>query len=470
MTFTSLEFAALLAIVLGIRLTLGRTKQEDGYIWALTIASLIFYAWYIPWHVTLLLLIAILNFGAALGISMQKVGSPARKALMIGAVGTNLLLLGFFKYGNFILSSAYDLAGIPAGTPGGRLLNVALPIGISFYTFHAISYTVDVYRGRTRVLTDIRSFLLYLCFFPQLVAGPITRAREFLYQIPRKRRLSRRVVSEGLYLMIRGFFMKMVVADNISPVVDKYWPVAGGPDGGAYISLSVIVLFSMQIFADFSGYTDIARGVAYLLGYRLPLNFNCPYISASFSEFWRRWHISLSSWLRDYLYVPLGGNRISRVRTYVNLLIVMVLGGLWHGAAFTFLLWGAIHGAALAVERLLGWQRLARWWQRLLWAVAVQVVVLIAWTYFRATSVAEANTILANVITLSHGGPIEMSLRPAFLYAVPVLTMHLRGFLRERRLLAAPGLIETGLWAAVMAYAAMTLYGRTPGPFIYFQF
>jgi alginate O-acetyltransferase complex protein AlgI len=264
--------------------------------------------------------------------------------------------------------------------------------------------------------------------------------------------------------------MKLVVADNIAPAVNTYWSLAARPDAGGLVSVLVILLFSVQIFADFSGYTDIARGVAYLLGYRLPINFNCPYISASFSEFWRRWHISLSSWLRDYLYVPLGGNRKSRLRTYLNLLVVMLLGGLWHGAAFTFLVWGAIHGAALAIERALGWQQLARWWQRLLWAVAVQLTVLLAWVFFRASSIAEASAIVANVVTVGSDPSIGLALLPTFVYALPVVTMHLRGLLRDTLVLRLPGDVETGVWAAVMLYASMTLYGRTPSPFIYFQF
>jgi alginate O-acetyltransferase complex protein AlgI len=252
--------------------------------------------------------------------------------------------------------------------------------------------------------------------------------------------------------------------------VDKYWGAASSPGAGGLLALSVVLLFSVQIFADFSGYTDIARGVAYLLGFRLPINFNCPYIAASFSEFWRRWHISLSAWLRDYLYVPLGGNRVSRARTYANLLIVMVLGGLWHGAAYTFLVWGSIHGVALAVERALGWHGLRVWWQRLLWAVAVQVVVLLAWVFFRASSVSEAGSLIANVGRFGPDVSGGANVFPAFVYALPVVFMHVRGLLRERMILAAPGQVETGVWAAVMVYASMTLYGRTPSPFIYFQF
>jgi len=268
--------------------------------------------------------------------------------------------------------------------------------------------------------------------------------------------------------------MKVVVADNIAPIVDKNWPLAAAPTAPWGFALTVALLFSAQIFADFSGYTDIARGVAYLLGYRLPINFRYPYIASSFSDFWRRWHISLSSWLRDYLYVPLGGNRISRARTYLNLLIVMVLGGLWHGAAFTFLIWGAIHGTALAVERALGWQRLRWWWLRLGWAVVVQAVVLVAWVYFRSGSVGEANLIVGNFVRdvlERRPGPGEMpALLPQLVYALPVLGLHLRGLLREKGLVPLPGAIESGLWASAMVYATLTLYGRTPSPFIYFQF
>ncbi len=218
-------------------------------------------------------------------------------------------------------------------------------MGISFYTFQTLSYTIDVYRGELAPVRSFWQFILFISFFPQLVAGPIVRASEFLPQMARPRRLRLRVFYEGVWLVIGGLFLKMVCADNLAAYVDEHWHRGSAAGGDATMSLWLGVMFSGQIFADFCGYSTIARGLGYLLGYRFPLNFDAPYIAATFKNFWERWHITLSRWLRDYLYVPLGGNRGSRARTYVNLLTVMLLGGLWHGAAYTYIVWGAIHGA-----------------------------------------------------------------------------------------------------------------------------
>src|SRR5690606_21808832 len=221
----------------------------------------------------------------------------------------------------------------------------------------------------------------------QLVAGPIVRAMEFLPQMPRPRRIRAAAWYEGGWLIISGFFLKMVCADNLAVYVDEHWDAGTDPGATSAFALWLALMFSGQIFADFAGYSNIARGVAYLLGYRLPINFNAPYLAASFKNFWERWHMTLSRWLRDYLYVSLGGNRKGGVRTYFNLMLVMLLGGLWHGAAYTFIVWGALHGAALALERMLGLHRdksgLAGIPVRLAWFVVVQAVVLMAWIVFR---------------------------------------------------------------------------------------
>ena len=296
------------------------------------------------------------------------------------------------------------------------------------------------------------------------------RARDFLYQVDRKRSLSSPVILSGAYLCIRGFFFKLVVADNISPIVDQQWKALSSASSNPSDILAVIFLFSMQIFADFAGYTDIARGVAYLLGFRLPINFKYPYLASSFSDFWQRWHISLSSWLRDYLYVPLGGNRISAFRTYVNLLVVMLLGGLWHGAAYTFVIWGAIHGVALVLERAAGLSQ-RRWFLfGFLWWLVVQATILMAWTFFRATSAQEAISIIGQLVSTQYASSLKPDVALGLLFALPVLAVHGRAWLVEQRLVPRAGQAESAGWAAVMCYLTLTWYGRSVSPFIYFQF
>jgi D-alanyl-lipoteichoic acid acyltransferase DltB (MBOAT superfamily) len=335
-----------------------------------------------------------------------------------------------------------------------------------------MSYTIDVYRRQLAPIRGFWPFFLFISFFPQLVAGPIVRAVEFLPQLPRPRRLRARVAYEGVWLVISGFFLKMVCADNLAVYVDEHWTRAAHPDTGAGFALWAAVMFSGQIFGDFAGYSNIARGTAYLLGYRLPLNFNAPYLASSFRNFWERWHITLSRWLRDYLYVPLGGNRRGRVRTYVNLIAVMVLGGLWHGAAYTFVAWGALHGLALAFERGLGLHRDRGWAHltvvRAVWFLVVQTVVLVAWVYFRSTSMAEARAILSNIASLDQFGLGAMELF-GLLFLLPLVLHHAFAWLVERGHARPLAPAHRAVLAACMVYAIATLY-TSSSEFIYFQF
>jgi alginate O-acetyltransferase complex protein AlgI len=344
-------------------------------------------------------------------------------------------------------------------------------MGISFYTFQSMSYTIDVYRGQLEPLRLFGPFLLYISFFPQLVAGPIVRAVEFLPQLPRVCRPHLLVWNEALFLLASGYFLKMVCADNIATFVDPHW-VSGyrpGTDSGALLWLAL--MFNAQIFCDFAGYSNIARGLALMLGFRLPINFNAPYIAGSFQNFWERWHITLSRWLRDYLYVSLGGNRVSRTRTYVNLLLVMVLGGLWHGAAFTFIVWGAIHGGALAVERAAGLQGrgtprpLA---VRVLWAVVVQAVVLVAWIFFRSETVGGAWQMVRNIAALEFEAPNEV-MRLGSWFLLPPLLLHGWRLVEERGLVGPLPPFAKAALTAVLVLLTLTAYGST-NAFIYFQF
>jgi D-alanyl-lipoteichoic acid acyltransferase DltB (MBOAT superfamily) len=350
-------------------------------------ASYWFYGWWDYRFLALLLVSSLVDFGA--GRALEHATAPGRRRLLLGlSIATNLSLLGFFKYYNFFVDSLRAaLEGI-GWSADWRTLDVVLPIGISFYTFQSMSYTFDVYRGELKPTRRLVDFLAYVAFFPQLVAGPIERARHLLPQFESTLRIPRSMLEEGLWLVLWGLFKKVVLADNLAPLVDLVYgdPAVRGP----IVALATLA-FGFQIYCDFSGYSDIARGLARWLGFDLRVNFYLPYAATSLREFWRRWHISLSTWLRDYLYIPLGGSRRGRPRTYLNLLLTMLLGGLWHGAAWHFVLWGAWHGAGLAVQR---------WWSErrgaccrahpLLGWVGTLAFVFYGWLWFRAESVPQA--------------------------------------------------------------------------------
>ena len=467
MSFISFAFLGLFAVVLVGRATIGRDKTHPSFVALLIAASVIFYGWHVPVYLAILLTSILIDFWAGRGIARLKPGSLRRRLLLVVSLGTNLGLLGFFKYANFAVAQLNALWTLNGAAPLPQF-DVVLPMGISFYTFQSMSYTIDIYRGVLRPVDRFWNFFLFVSFFPQLVAGPIVRAKEFLYQVPRQRRLSWRVASEGLFLIIRGFFLKMVCADNLGWYVDRWWaaPVS------STILLVATIGFSFQILADFAGYSSIARGLGYLLGYRFPINFDSPYIATSFSNFWQRWHVTLSRWLRDYLYIPLGGNRISTARTYVNLMTVMLLGGLWHGAAVTFIIWGGLHGAALAVERGLGLQaiggRPGRPVLKLCWYLVVQVTVLATWIVFRSRDAAEAMIMFQGILRFDFPAT-DLSAVTPLLAASPLVLMHARKYLVERGLAPACGPREKAVLAGVMFVATLLLYGHS-SDFIYFQF
>ncbi|MBR5484741.1 MAG: MBOAT family protein [Alistipes sp.] len=277
-----------------------------------------------------------------------------KKRLVALSVAINLAMLGYFKYTNFFIEMANGLFG--AGFLDFQ--NIFLPVGISFFVFQSMSYTIDIYRGEIRPLSRWTDYLFYLSFFPQLVAGPIVRAKDFIPQIRRPLQVTREMFGTGICFIIGGLIKKAIISDYISlNFVDRIFDEPALYSG--FECLMGIYGYALQIYCDFSGYSDMAIGIALLLGFRFPKNFNAPYKSATITEFWRRWHISLSSWLRDYLYISLGGNRKGKIRTYINLMLTMLLGGLWHGAAVRFVLWGALHGVALAVHK--AWMSIIPW-------------------------------------------------------------------------------------------------------------
>ena len=315
-------------------------KQIRHFI--LLIFSLVFYGWW-DWRFCFLMFgVIFISYFSAIQMGKEQTKKPF---LMIGIV-VPLMALAYFKYCNFFISSFVSAFKIHNAIS----LKIILPVGISFYTFQALSYTVDVYNKKLSAEKNFIRFALYISFFPQLVAGPIIRASDFLPQLNEERNITIQNFSVGIQIFVFGLFKKIVIADYLSVFVDEVFRAPG-----AFHAISLIlaiIAYSIQIYFDFSGYSDMAIGCAKCLGYDFIRNFNIPYISRNITEFWRRWHISLSSWLRDYLYIPLGGNRKGKVRTYINNMLTMLLGGLWHGANWTFVIWGAIHGIALAIHKL----------------------------------------------------------------------------------------------------------------------
>jgi len=472
-SFVSWAFVLLFVAVFAARLTIGRRKIEPAYVAVLLVSSTVFYAWHVPIYILVLLLSAGVDFVAAIMLGRVPGSAIARRRWILAvSLGVNLGLLGFFKYANLLTDAVVRSAAGMGYELARPEMTLILPMGISFYTFQSMSYTIDVYRGVLQPLHSFKNFFLYIIFFPQLVAGPIVRAVDFLPQMPKPRRLRLQVFYEGVWLIIVGFFLKMVCADNLAVYVDEYWDLGYRESSNAAFSVWVALMFSGQIFADFAGYSSIARGLSYLLGYRLPVNFNAPYVAGSLKNFWERWHITLSSWLRDYLYVPLGGNRKGRARTYVNLMLVMVLGGLWHGAAYTYIVWGAIHGVALAIERALGLQndrgagRFAG--VRLAWFAVTQAVVLCAWVFFRSDTFANAVAFLANIAALDFVMPNTMML-VGTLFLLPLVIHHLWAWAEERGTVQPLSASARATLAAAMVYGIVTLYAGT-SDFIYFQF
>jgi alginate O-acetyltransferase complex protein AlgI len=416
-------------------------------------------------------------FDYSVGLVLGRTEAPRRrKALIAASLCMNLGLLGFFKYYGFFVSSTVSLLtslGVPASVP---VLKVLLPAGISFFTFQTMSYTIDVYRRELPPQKNFLDFAVFVGFFPQLVSGPIVRASQFLPQLLVPRVLARVDVRHALVLFAVGYLKKACVADNIAAAID---PVFASPaEFTASVRALAAILYSVQIYCDFSGYTDMAIATAALLGYELAVNFDAPYFSTSVREFWQRWHISLSTWLRDYLYIPLGGNRGGRWFAARNLMLTMLLGGLWHGANWTFIVWGFLHGAALVVQRF--WSAratapargtpVARWKLGLSWAATFGWVVL-CFTIFRCENIHVAGTFLAGATRASSGG-----LSPSLDWWPVILLLGACHYLIHRHKAALRGQMATLhdlLFYPALGAATALMLSLTPStsaPFIYFQF
>lgn len=354
----------------------------------MAIASLFFYAYWNVAYLPLLLISIALNYGIGQEINRVRAGSRYAKILLLGGISANLAILGYYKYASFFASSVNELLQTNWQVP-----DIVLPLAISFYTFTQIAYLVDAYRGEIKNANyDLVTYGLFVCFFPQLIAGPILRHNELIPQFRKERNFifSPRNFSRGLTLFILGLSKKVLIADNLSPWVAS---VFGHASEVSFLEAWIGALsYTLQLYFDFSGYSDMAIGLGWMVNIRLPINFNSPYKATSIADFWRRWHITLSSFLRDYLYIPLGGNRRGEIRRYINLIITMLLGGLWHGAGWSFVAWGGLHGLFLAFEQ--GWRRLGIALPKILgWAIAFTAVV-VGWVLFRAATIDDAIEIL----------------------------------------------------------------------------
>jgi alginate O-acetyltransferase complex protein AlgI len=393
--FSSLRFLIFLGCMLAL-LALPASVARKKIL--LAIGSCFFYAAWDWRYLGLLLTISVIDYWCGARIARTD-DARARKWWLAASVVSNLCILGYFKYFNFFIANWNGFAA-PIGwsLPYREIL---LPAGISFYTFKSMSYTIDIYRREIEPCRSQLDYTTFVTFFPELIAGPIVRASVFLPQMDRPIGPTRERLASGFNLFLLGLTKKRVIADNVATIVD---PIFAAPQD--YSSISVwcaVVAYALQIYCDFSGYSDMAIACARMIGYDLPQNFDMPYLSQNPSEFWRRWHITLSSWLRDYLYIPLGGNRRGPVRTYVNLMITMLLGGLWHGASWNFVLWGGLHGAALGAHRM--FQRGARKWLPA-WVsiVLMDLFVLVCWVPFRSPTFAATGHILAKMCFVGSGG------------------------------------------------------------------
>jgi alginate O-acetyltransferase complex protein AlgI len=431
-------------------------------------ASYYFYAQWNVKYLSLIVVITVIDFVAALIIERF----PQRKRiLLVISICTNLGILGTFKYYNFLARSLAQLVRLAIGsTLEIPLLDVLLPVGVSFYTFESLSYVIDVYRGKLTAHRSILEYSLFISFFPHLVAGPIIRPNVFLGQLAEWKRPSAAVAHRAILLFFTGLFKKKALADNLAgfadPAFSAPWAFGGLDD------LFAVYAFAFQIYYDFSGYTDMAIAIALLLGFELPENFRHPYAAASFREFWQRWHISLSSWLRDYLYVSLGGNRKGPVREYANLLITMLLGGLWHGANVTFVVWGALHGLYLIVERLTAGRLKARGavFLRPLRAFAVFQLVCLAWVFFRAPDLTAALVMLGRIF---RGGSVVGTAVLGRLFALLGGLWLVEVWLGSREPKPSLGERRIGLSFAYLAVViiGIVVFGESRGhTFIYFQF
>lgn len=419
MIFNSFDFLVFFVIVTGLYFVL-----PHAFRWAmLLIASCIFYMYFIPWYILILFFTIIIDYFA--GILIENAPPGKKKRYLVASLIANIGVLFFFKYFNFFADNVNSIAHVLGWNYDISFLKIVLPIGLSFHTFQAMSYTIEVYRGNQAAERHFGIYSLYVMYYPQLVAGPIERPQNLLHQFHTPYKFSYEKVSSGLKQMLWGFFKKVVIADRLAEYVN---PVYNSPHDYQGITILIAtIFFAIQIFCDFSGYSDIALGASRIMGIELMQNFKSPYLSKSISEFWSRWHISLSTWFKDYLYIPLGGNRVSQLRNYMNLLIVFLVSGLWHGANWTYVIWGGLHGCYLVGERMIGVgsKNKVAVSRRSKFVIALRILFVfiltcIAWIFFRAKDVSTGVYILKEAVM---GIPHYISnlAKPGYLWLEPLM-------------------------------------------------
>ncbi|QDV09838.1 Peptidoglycan O-acetyltransferase [Planctomycetes bacterium Poly30] len=468
MLFTSNVFLYyFLPLVLGLYYGSPRSWRS----WILAIASYFFYGWWRPDFVALMWFSTVVDYSCGLGIGRDR-GRPgatekAGKRWVILSCCVNLGLLAYFKYANFGIDTLNAIL-VANGHGAVEWTKVILPVGISFYTFQTLSYTVDVYRRDAEPVRQFRDFACYVALFPQLVAGPIVRYRSIAEQL-KERAHTWTGFSTGVLIFQAGLAKKVLLADTFAQAADQGFALANPTTLEAWVAA---LSYTFQIYFDFSGYSDMAIGLGLLFGFRFPINFNRPYISKSITEFWRRWHITLSSFLRDYLYIPLGGNRKGPIRTYINLALTMLLGGLWHGAAWTFIAWGAYQGFWLVLERLSGRRSLYAMLPGVLQNAVTFVIIVVGWVFFRAASIPEALRFLGamagqstqKVSTLF----IEWSDLQTIAYVVGPIVLF--GFTTTQEHAKAPKTWWTLTVFVLFLMSLLHLHRASNIPFLYFQF
>lgn len=473
MLFNSLTFIVFFAIVLLLHnLPFSwRAKKTN-----LLIASYLFYAAWNPPFIILVWLSTIVDWKVAHKIHLTE-NKNTRKMLLLISILVNLGILAFFKYGDFLLQNWQALMatmGVDYQVPEWSII---LPVGISFYTFQTMAYSLDVYFKRAKPSKSFLDFALFVTFFPQLVAGPIVRPTHLLPQFEKERKATRNMLIWGLGLITLGLFQKVVIADGILASISD--DVYGARGAVSFIDAWLgTFAFAGQIFSDFAGYSTTAIGVALTLGFSLPSNFNYPYAAIGFSDFWRRWHISLSSWLRDYLYIPLGGNKKGPIRTYINLMLTMLIGGLWHGASWTFVVWGGLHGLYLAIERMLKktWGDVA-WIKRrmiqVLLALLTYLLINVTWVFFRAQSFPQAFGMVQSMLGLNPEGKAVLATIHMILVSVVTLGMVFTHWRMRNTSLEA--VVEKTSWPVLGTLWGLMLFliiitQGSGDAFIYFQF
>jgi D-alanyl-lipoteichoic acid acyltransferase DltB (MBOAT superfamily) len=477
MLFNSFVFFFFLIFVVTIYYNVGIKYRKL----LLLISSYVFYGYW-DYRFTILLAISTLVdflIGKKLYVAKEK---NEKKKLLLLSVCVNLGILALFKYYDFFVDSFSAIAGQFNQNLDYLHLNIILPVGISFYTFQTMSYTIDIYRDKLKPTKSIIDFAVFVSFFPQLVAGPIERARNLLPQIAINKLPSKEQINSGIVLIVMGLFKKVLIGDTTGRIVDQIFSqpeIYKSPE-----LLSALILFSIQIYADFSGYSNIARGTAKLLGFELMKNFEQPYLSRNITEFWRRWHISLSSWLKDYLYISLGGNRKSEYKTYLNLFITMLLGGLWHGASWNFVIWGGLHGLYLAIHKVIlkgkkveltsyiynGFYSFLKY---LLQVLLTYIIVLFAWLFFRATDFDTSIYFIEKMIYWEISDLSARFFRITFFFVAVTLLYDFFEYRTKNHsfmVLIRNKHLRLGILLAIFLLNLLYMFNNEPLPFMYFQF